>query len=353
MFKVRPYEVKTLSWWFDQKDNIDFKPSYQRKGGLWSKQDKAYLIDSILNSFDIPKIYIADFTYLNTALNEHKKQYSIIDGKQRFEAIFDFFEGKIELNDDFDYSENPRLKLAGLGFKDLKANYAKIAAIFENYNLSVMSVITDEESKINELFIRLNRNKPLVGAEIRGAMRGEIPKLIKKIVDNKFFIENIRFTTKRKQDENLAAKLLLIEFRGGFVDTKKIHLDRFVEEGLKTEATDFKKAEKRVSSILKDMNEIFQVKDKLLKGSGHIPVYYWFIKKNRKNKNEIRDFLIKFENLRVENRQKDPKKSSIIKELADYDLHIRNANDQGSLTKCYKILNQIFYDMIDARSEVT
>ena len=92
--KVTPHEAKTLTWWRTRKSKIDMDPSYQRRGRLWSATDKAYLIDSILNGFDVPKVYIADFTYAKSVLNKKRLQYAIIDGKQRFEAIFDFFEGR-------------------------------------------------------------------------------------------------------------------------------------------------------------------------------------------------------------------------------------------------------------------
>ena len=91
-FHVRTFETRTLSWWRTQRSKIDFDPPYQRRGHLWSKADKAYLIDSILNGFDVPKVYIADFTWGSSALNQKKLPYAIIDGKQRFEAILDFFD---------------------------------------------------------------------------------------------------------------------------------------------------------------------------------------------------------------------------------------------------------------------
>src|SRR6185437_8559538 len=122
-FAVRAFESKTLSWWRARKPQIDMNPPYQRRGRLWSEADKAYLVDSILNGFDVPKFYIADFTYANSKLNKKRLPYAIIDGKQRFEAIFDFFDGVITLNSDFVFLENPRIKLAGLGYKDIVQNY--------------------------------------------------------------------------------------------------------------------------------------------------------------------------------------------------------------------------------------
>src|SRR4051794_13219517 len=157
MFKVRTFDARTLSWWADLRDVIDFDPPYQRRGGLWSDRDKSFLIDSIINEYDIPKLYIADFTFgTPTELNPTSSQYAVIDGKQRFEAIFDFIGGKIALNRDFTFTDDPEMNLGGMSYRDLKANQPKVASRFDNYNLTVMSVITNEEGKINELFVRLN-----------------------------------------------------------------------------------------------------------------------------------------------------------------------------------------------------
>ena len=93
-------------------------PIYQRLGGLWSPKNKAFLIDSILNDFDIPKLYIADFTWGTTTLNHQSKAYAGIDGTQRFETIFDFFEGRVVLDEGFVYSDDFSLSLEGLGNKD-------------------------------------------------------------------------------------------------------------------------------------------------------------------------------------------------------------------------------------------
>src|SRR5689334_18410826 len=94
---VRPMQTHTLKWWLNRRGSIDTAPPYQRRGRLWSDTDKAYLIDSILNGFDIPKLYMADFTFADSPLNVKKLPYAIIDGKQRLEAILDFFDGKIRL----------------------------------------------------------------------------------------------------------------------------------------------------------------------------------------------------------------------------------------------------------------
>ena len=347
MFTIQAFPSRTLSWWNTQRSKIDLAPSYQRKGGVWSKEDKAYLIDSILNNYDIPKLYIADFTFANTTLNEKGKSYAVIDGKQRLEAIFTFFDNKLLLSDKFSYELDRTIKLAGLGFKDLKSRYPEIAATFENFNLSVMSVITDEEGKINDLFVRLNRSKPLTGSEIRSAMHGVVPKLIRDLASHEFFKSRVRFTTKRMQEYNAAAKILLIEFRGKLVDTKRTHLDRFVEEGTRSQTTSFERAADKVKSVLDHMTEIFSEDDPLLSSQGPISLYYWFVKNHPNEKDSIREFFVSFETERRNNRKLDNSKRKD-DELLKFDLLSRSVNDQGSLVERYIILEKRFQQFIQS-----
>ncbi|MCH7835620.1 MAG: DUF262 domain-containing protein [Chloroflexi bacterium] len=315
---------------------------YQRRGRLWGQAEKAFLIDSILNDFDIPKIYIADFTYVNTPLNASNKPYAIIDGKQRFEAIFDFFDDRLVLEQKFVYFEQPDLDLAGLSLRDLRTRHPKIATKFENFNLTVETVITDDEAKINELFVRLNTSKPLTGSEIRNAMGGKVPELIRNIASHSFFRECVRFQTKRGQDLNAAAKLLLIEFRGEFVDTKKTHLNRFVEEGLKSWTDDVDSAALRVVRVLDTMTTIFIPRDPLLGSQGPLTVLYWLVRTFGKTyEGVIREFLVEFERRRVENRGLAKVASDLVEpEFVLYENLNRSINDEASLIGRFRILSE-------------
>ena len=342
MFTIRNFESRTISWWYDQKDNIDFTPSYQRKGKLWSDKDKAYLIDSILNGFDMPKIYIADFTFFNSLLNEKRKPYAVIDGKQRLEAIFSFYSGLLSLDKEFVFNEDPTIDLKGLTFPEIKSKHSKIASKFENFNLSVISVITDDESMINEQFIRLNKSKPLTGAELRNAMKGEVPKLTRQIAEHDFFKTKINFNTNRGQDNNVATKLILIEFRGKFADTKKRHLDKLVQDSLiGAESTNITNTYSVIKLILDKMFLIFDDKDSMLLSSGIIPVYYWFIKNNiNVNNAEIKDFLKDFHSKRLETRSGD----IIDNDYLIFDKLTKSLNDQGSLQSTYSILTKKWFE---------
>lgn len=345
-FRVTQFEAKTLSWWKTRRTKIDMDPPYQRRGRLWSETDKAYLIDSILNRYDIPKLYVADFTWGESALNRLKLPYAIIDGKQRFEAIFDFFDGKVVLNEDFIYLDNPSLQLAGLGYPDLQKNYPEVAEEFDNYNLTVMSVAAQNEQPIHELFVRLNRSKSLTGAEIRNAMAGPAPGVSRQIAKHDLFRENIKFSINRGQDLNAAAKILLFEYHGELRETKKKNLDSFTREMQQKPAAELELAARRVIDTLDSMAEIFLPKDALLGSAGVFPVYFWLVRNtDEKQYHRVREFLVKFEADRRGNRQlisEDPTSRKIDAELTKYDKFNRSPDDSESYRVRYDVLRKRF-----------
>lgn len=356
-FKVTAFEARTLSWWKSRRSKIDMAPPYQRRGRLWSDADKAYLIDSILNGFDVPKLYVADFTWADSSLNIKRLPYAIIDGKQRFEAIFDFFDGALTLNRDFVLREAPELKLGGLSYLDLKQNYADVAEIFETFNLSVMSVIASDEEQINDLFVRLNRSKPLTGAEVRNAMSGPAPEVVRQIAKHEFFTTNIAFATTRGQDLNAAAKVLMFEYQGELRDTKKVTLDSFVEEVEKNPKSKLELAGHYVLENLATMAAVFLPKDRLLASGGLFPVYYWLIRgAEERSLPFTREFLVNFEEERRTNRQlmsTSPKSKQIDHELVEYDNYNRSTNDQTSHLGRYRILSKRLKEFSAKKSKHT
>jgi hypothetical protein len=350
MFDVSTFDPKTLSWWFDERESIDFDPPYQRRGNIWSELDKQFLIDSILNGYDIPKVYVADFAFGNSSLNKTGKQYAVIDGKQRLNAIFDFFAGRLVLADDFVWSKDPSLKLGGLSFKDLLSNHPKVASKFANNGLTVMRVITDEEPKINELFVRLNKGKALTGAELRNAMKGVVPGYIRSIGEHDFFKSRIAFSSNRRQADNVAAKLLLLEFRGVPVDTKKMHLDRMVKDGIQAEAkaAEFEQATKRVLRHLDLMTSVFSERDALLKSQGPVTVYYWLIRQIQSSEiPRLREFLVYFNSARVDNRiMARHGNLETNQALLGYDILDRSTNDQRSIEGRSNLLLRSFQNWL-------
>ncbi|MFP1681012.1 DUF262 domain-containing protein [Alloalcanivorax sp. C16-1] len=350
-FQVKNFDPRTLTWWKSKRLQIDMDPPYQRRGRLWSTADKAYLIDSILNGFDVPKIYLADFTWSDSKLNKRRLPYAIIDGKQRFEAIFDFFDGDLVLNADFVLRSDPALKLGGLGYRDLQRQFSAVAEEFDNFHLHVMSVFAETEEPINDLFVRLNRSKALTGAEIRNAMGGPVPEMLREIASRDFFIENVRFSVTRGQDLNTAAKFLLFESLEELQETKKSTLDKFVQRAKaapSAERSNLELAARRVVDVLRDMESVFLPKDQLLASAGIVPVYYWLVRSlSPKQQNRLRAFLVKFEDLRRKNREllkEKPDSDKIDGQLVEYDNYNRSTNDQLSHVGRFRILKERFGD---------
>lgn len=348
-FQVKNFDPRTLAWWRSKRSQIDIEPPYQRRGRLWSTADKAYLIDSILNGFDVPKIYLADFTWADSKLNKKRLPYAIIDGKQRFEAIFDFFDGELVLNKDFVLHSNPSLKLGGLGYKDLQRQFSTVAEEFDNFHLHVMSVFAETEEPINDLFVRLNRSKALTGAEIRNAMGGPVPEILREIASHAFFQESVRFSVKRGQDLNTAAKFLLFESSEKPQETKKSTLDKFVQkakDATVTERSSLELAARRVMDVLQDMERVFLPKDQLLASAGILPVYYWLVRSlSSDQQNRLRTFLVEFEDLRRKNREllkEEPDSDNIDAQLVEYDNYNRSTNDQVSHIGRFRILKERF-----------
>lgn len=354
--RITPHQTKTLVWWYGRRASIDFSPPYQRKGRLWSPSDKAFLIDSIINGFDVPKLYMADFQFGNSELNHKRLPYAIIDGKQRLEAVFDFFDGKLVLDKEFRFRGDAKLRLGGLGLKDLRKSHPTVAEEFENASFDIMSVFSDDEKEVNELFVRLNRSKPLTGAEVRNAISGPVTSVIRRLTEHAIFLDTIKFSTKRAGDQNAAAKVLLFEYEGKPVGTKKTDLDKFAA------AKDIKKDQlelsaRRVLDTLDEMEDVFLPSDVLLSSAGVFPVYFWLVRSvDPKYHEDIRPFLIFFENERKTHRDQQKELSPSVEvdqQFARYDTLNRSTNDAGSHRGRVEILCSAFREYLDEEYDMS
>src|SRR5579859_3543849 len=104
------------------RDRIQLDPEYQRLSDIWTLDKRQLLIDTILNEFDIPKLYLHKF---NEPLKKGGRtyDYAIIDGKQRLETMWGFIDGKIALADDFEYFKNSAVKAGSMKYSELGQAY--------------------------------------------------------------------------------------------------------------------------------------------------------------------------------------------------------------------------------------
>ncbi|WP_194842332.1 DUF262 domain-containing protein [Agrobacterium pusense] len=277
MFEIQHQQFKSARYWLTRRGQIDMAPPYQRKGGLWRVEDRQALIDTMMNGYDMPKLYFADFTTIKSPLNAAGMRYAVIDGKQRLNAIFDFLSNAMPLSSTFVLEENPELKLAGLYYKDVAEIAFDYAERVEEFPMPIVHVVTDDSAKIRELFLRLNKGIVLTGPEKRNAMLGDVPDAIKELSEHEFF----RFCTSYKDDRgeslNNAGKILAFELADEAVETKRVNLDRMVSE-FANQGQRLEVAKLDAIKTLDKMSVVFGSRDRLLRSAGSIPAFYWFIR---------------------------------------------------------------------------
>ena len=153
---------------------------YQRKL-VWTKQEKAALIESVLLEYPIPLILFAEVE----SQNESETVYEIIDGMQRLNALFSFIENEFAINElYFDVSRHPfaqELKQKGVfgstesskeGEKspDKKLLESSKCSKFLEYQLAVTIHKPTAPKEIEDIFNRINSNgKHLSPQEVRQA----------------------------------------------------------------------------------------------------------------------------------------------------------------------------------------
>lgn len=275
-----PMQHATIMRIYSERDEINNEPDYQRGGGVWTPDKKKLLIDSILNGYDIPKIYLHKLTRDQRKEADHK--YAIIDGKQRLETIWQFMDGLLTLSSDFDYQDDPTIDLRRLSYNDIAKTHPKIRIKFDSFVLPIICVETDDLDLIEDMFSRLNEAVPLNAAEKRNAIGGELVAAIRETSTHDFFSQRVSFGNKRFQHRESAARLLLIEQNiatiGKVSDTKKEYLDA-IARNYKTGKTDAVfRFSKTVSATLDKMAQLFVDRDDLLRSQGNIVLYYLLFK---------------------------------------------------------------------------
>lgn len=342
--ETSPLQNTTILRVFSEKDEIEISPEYQRNGSVWTLEKKKLLIDSILNDYDIPKIYFHKFT--REEKKETGKQYSIIDGRQRLETIWWFMDNGFPLSDDFEYQDDESLKLAGMTYQDIAQKHPKIKIKFDSFVLPIIGVSSDDIDLIEDMFSRLNEAVPLNSAEKRNAFGGAMVSAIREISKHDLFNNRVKFRNTRYQHMEIAAKFLLVESsnseHGKLIDTKKVYLDSMVRNYKEkyAEVSDFQNI---IINVLDKMNNVFADSDELLRTQGIMVIYYLIFKKAIEVDKDIQRIkLSDFDNMVKENRRT----AEATYEDADYDLleydrlSQHGTNDVSNIKERFRILSE-------------
>lgn len=339
----------TIMLLYSERSEINMNPEYQRMGGVWTTEKRRLLIDSILNDYDLPKIYFHALS--PEALSETGFRFAVIDGRQRLEAIWGFMDGEFTLASDFEYQRDQQLNLGGISYEDIAKRHPKIRVKFDSFVLPVVTVSIegDDIDLIEDMFSRLNEAVPLNAAEKRNAIGGDVVRAIAEVSQHKFFINRVKFRNNRYQHRESAARFLLVEdslkSTNQIVDTKKVYLDglaRKYREGRRL-YVDFLKSE--VSSVLDRMEIEFTDADELLLAQGILVVYYLIFRSaiaHGEDAKLTRRSLLDFRQKLADNREAAVKNyEGASFDLLEFDrLNQQGTNDASSIKERVRILSE-------------
>lgn len=279
-FEVTHAQFNTVGWIYSRRGEIDMAPSYQRQGAVWTVEKQRLLIDSLLNRFDIPKIYMHRFVRPRRSAGIVTR-WALVDGKQRLEAIFGFLNGEFALSNDFVTLDDNSLRAAGLTFSELQQQCPDLAVQLEATPLDLMEIRTEELELVEEMFSRLNEAVPLNAAEKRNALGGPVPTEIRLLARNEaFFLKKLPFTNRRYRHYDLTAKFLFWAYAqatGSPVrDVKKSRLDGYVRsmKSASNGAALVKRDRETAKSAMTVLSKTFVDGDTLLSSVGMVSVYY-------------------------------------------------------------------------------
>lgn len=334
----------TIMLLYAERDEIDLNPEYQRSGGVWTRVKRQLLIDSILNDYDIPKLY---FHHLgDEAFKATKKRYAVIDGRQRLETIWSFMDGDFALSGDFDYQRDPDVDIAGMTYEEIAQKHPKIRIKFDSFVLPIVTIEVGEDDidLIEDMFSRLNEAVPLNAAEKRNAIGGDFVSAINRVSQHDYFTNRVKFNDSRYKHREVSARMLLLEDylheRGSIIDTKREYLDGLARRLKDGHAQRVSTAEGTVINVLDSMSTTFTLKDELLSAQGIQSVYYLLFR-TAINSNQLpkvtRVRLVDFRKALAENREKaaqDYENADF--RLLEFDrLNQQGTNDASSIKDRY------------------
>lgn len=154
----RTINFQTISWFWDlyNRELLDLDPPYQRRS-VWNQDYKDYFIDTVLNGFPAPAIFI-----YQEITPEGVSKVSIVDGKQRLSTLFEFANNKFPV-----YEDATIERFRGKFFKDLDTQTKQN---FWKYQFAIEYLPSSDEQVIRNIFDRINRNvSKLTPQELRHA----------------------------------------------------------------------------------------------------------------------------------------------------------------------------------------
>jgi hypothetical protein len=175
-------KIKDLLVW-KRGGILSVNPEYQR-GAVWKEPQQKKLIDSVLRGYPLPLIYLHHKKRMFAGIQ--KEDFEIIDGQQRLNALYTFSEDALKL---FDPKKDDKVARFPKFIKDFPCEWAnctyrslskELPEKFDDTEIFIVKVTTDNEDEARDLFIRLQAGLPLNAQEKRDAWPGGYTEFVLK-----------------------------------------------------------------------------------------------------------------------------------------------------------------------------
>lgn len=260
------WTVKNLKNMNDEKHTLDFCHPIQRQSGQWDgdKLKKSLLIHSILAGYPVPPIYC-----LKEAVSEKDYSYSVLDGKQRLQTVFDFVDGRYALN-----AETPSVVIDGTAYElgdkfftdlDMECQQEILRFKFTIYGFEDAS-----DDLIEEIFYRLNNSAPLSTPQKSMALTGvHNAKFIKSLLSDRFFAEICQFSAlqRRKSDDmcTLLQGMMLLDSRYKGYEYASISADATMQYAASIRNNYSEEQKEHLFDIIDYLEKVFPRPEKMVK----------------------------------------------------------------------------------------
>ncbi|MCP3322977.1 MULTISPECIES: DUF262 domain-containing protein [Aeromonas] len=154
-----------------ERKEVVINRDYQRGAGLWPETVRSYFIDTILEGYQFPQIYL----YQTAAEKTGRPYKELVDGQQRITSIIDFYNDRYRLN-------VGSKKYRGYTYSELPE---EIQNRFISFVIPIATIMNATRPELLELFRRMNAyTAPLNPAEKRHSeYNGEFKWFVVNLAD--------------------------------------------------------------------------------------------------------------------------------------------------------------------------
>lgn len=188
-------EKRAIDKIYKRRDRYDI-PEWQRQK-VWSRAKKQNLIDSILRGWRLPKFYFL-------RLSDKAGTFEVVDGQQRLNAIFEFYDNELPLAD-------PSAKeFGGHYYEDLPDN---VSDAYDDFEIQYDLIDEASDEDVKQFFQRLQDGLPLTSSEKLNSISSKLGDFVRSQVSHSLF-DRIPASDKRYGHFDILAKSVAIELEG-------------------------------------------------------------------------------------------------------------------------------------------